>query len=341
MNAHSSHNASLPAPPRSLPLPLVVVLCLLGLAVNCAIMGPGAFRSASEGRNDFRQFYIGAKLAGSGSSYDQGRIVEAQREAFGYSNLHLTPVRLPFYYLLLSPLIVRSEPQMEDSNPRTLTAVAELSPEAPATWASCRCCLPEWSPEPPMETRDPKLFINRELSWLEFNERVLAEARDASLPVYERLKFLAIVASNLDEFFMVRVAGLKQQLASGVAETAADGMLPPSSWRPSPSAPTRWSRSSTACCARRCCPALAQRMASTWSRRTHSPAEQKAAARTHFRPERLPGADAAGGGSRAPVSAPAQQVAQHRGHRATAPRAQEDEGDRARRCSPWCRCPAC
>lgn len=67
-------------------------------------MGPGVFQSASQGRNDFRQFYIGGKLAGSGSSYDKGRIVEAQREAFGYSNLHLTPVRLPFYYLLLSPL---------------------------------------------------------------------------------------------------------------------------------------------------------------------------------------------------------------------------------------------
>ena len=82
----------------------MAALCLTGLAVNCVIMGPGAFQSALEGRNDFRQFYIGGKLAGSGGSYDQSRILEAQREAFGYSNLHLTPVRLPFYYLLLSPL---------------------------------------------------------------------------------------------------------------------------------------------------------------------------------------------------------------------------------------------
>jgi polyphosphate kinase len=77
-----------------------------------------------------------------------------------------------------------------------------------------------------VDLNDPQLFINRELSWLAFNARVLADMRDASLPIYERLKFFAITSSNLDEFFMVRVAGLKQQLASGVAETAADGMLP-------------------------------------------------------------------------------------------------------------------
>ncbi|HEY2517617.1 MAG TPA: polyphosphate kinase 1 [Polyangiaceae bacterium] len=68
------------------------------------------------------------------------------------------------------------------------------------------------------------LYLNRELSWLEFNARVLAEAENEQVPLLERLKFHAIVASNLDEFFMVRVAGLKQQLTGEVGEIPPDGM---------------------------------------------------------------------------------------------------------------------
>src|SRR6187399_2400015 len=78
----------------------------------------------------------------------------------------------------------------------------------------------------PPRLDDPALFINRELSWLEFNARVLNEARDERVPLYERLKFLAIFASNLDEFFMVRVAGLQAQLSGEIEEATADGMTP-------------------------------------------------------------------------------------------------------------------
>src|SRR6185436_13481427 len=79
---------------------------------------------------------------------------------------------------------------------------------------------------PPVDLRDTSLYLNRELSWLEFNRRVLHEASDPRTPLLERLKFLAIFSSNLDEFFQVRVAGLKQQVAAGIVERTADGMTP-------------------------------------------------------------------------------------------------------------------
>ncbi len=77
-----------------------------------------------------------------------------------------------------------------------------------------------------IDLNDPKYYFNRELSWLEFNRRVLAEALDKRTPLLERLKFMAIFSSNLDEFFMVRVAALKQQVAAGVTKLSADGRTP-------------------------------------------------------------------------------------------------------------------
>ena len=78
--------------------------------------------------------------------------------------------------------------------------------------------------QPPM--LKPSLYINRELSWIEFNGRVLEEAFDERNLLLERLKFLAITHSNLDEFFMVRVSGIREQVKSGVVEKSPDGMSP-------------------------------------------------------------------------------------------------------------------
>ena len=77
-----------------------------------------------------------------------------------------------------------------------------------------------------VDLKDPGLYINRELSLLAFQRRVLEEAQDESNPLLERVKFLAIVGSNLDEFFMVRVAGLKRQVEAGSVEVGPDGMSP-------------------------------------------------------------------------------------------------------------------
>ncbi|QIK37475.1 polyphosphate kinase 1 [Caldichromatium japonicum] len=77
-----------------------------------------------------------------------------------------------------------------------------------------------------LELDDPSLYLSRELTWLAFNRRVLHEAEDPRTPLLERVKFLAIVSNNLDEFFMKRIGGLKQQIAAGVHTPGVDGRTP-------------------------------------------------------------------------------------------------------------------
>ncbi|MFO0811350.1 MAG: polyphosphate kinase 1 [Gemmataceae bacterium] len=82
-------------------------------------------------------------------------------------------------------------------------------------------------PPPTIPLDDPSLYLNRELSWLEFNSRVLDEARDPNVPLLERVKFLAIFSSNLDEFFMVRVGGLQQKVQAGIIRGSGADRIPP------------------------------------------------------------------------------------------------------------------
>ena len=107
--------------------------------------------------------------------------------------------------------------------------IGELDPDEPkvVSGVATPVTMPSWAAShrsPTMTLESPELYINRELSLLEFQKRVLEQAQDLENPLLERVKFLSIVSSNLDEFFMVRVAGLQRQAASGSQEASVDGL---------------------------------------------------------------------------------------------------------------------
>ncbi|ANY24187.1 MULTISPECIES: RNA degradosome polyphosphate kinase [Gordonia] len=108
-------------------------------------------------------------------------------------------------------------PADDDAPPQTPTVTTTPIPHAPPA----ATLVPDESADLPEDR-----YLNRELSWLDFNSRVLALAEDTSLPLLDRAKFLAIFASNLDEFFMVRVAGLKRRDETGLSVRSADGLSP-------------------------------------------------------------------------------------------------------------------
>jgi hypothetical protein len=99
------------------------------------------------------------------------------------------------------------KPASRNGRGRIVKSAIEATIKPAATAAPARSALD-----------NPELYVNRELSLLEFQKRVLEEAQDDTVPLLERVKFLSIVGSNLDEFFMVRVAGLKRQVEKGVLE---------------------------------------------------------------------------------------------------------------------------
>src|SRR6185503_6165536 len=96
--------------------------------------------------------------------------------------------------------------------------------ELPVASSPVESGAPELAPTEARDLKDPALYINRELGWLDFNRRVLAQAADPSHPLLERVKFLGITAGNLDEFFMIRMANALRKVRNGIEERPPDGL---------------------------------------------------------------------------------------------------------------------
>jgi polyphosphate kinase len=112
---------------------------------------------------------------------------------------------------------------MSKTESHALANLPDSENAAPAYAVHAKPAVP---PATDIDLDDPSLYLNRELTWLSFNRRVLNEAADPRTPLLERVKFIAIVANNLDEFFMKRIGGLKQQIAAGVYTRTVDGRSP-------------------------------------------------------------------------------------------------------------------
>ena len=115
-----------------------------------------------------------------------------------------------------------------DSKPtekESLKSVAQ-SAQKPATPASSKAGQAGEPAASVFDFNSPELYLNRELTWLAFNKRVLSMADDPETPLLERVKYLAIISKNIDEFHMKRIGGLKQQQAAGIRQPAIDGSTP-------------------------------------------------------------------------------------------------------------------
>ena len=119
------------------------------------------------------------------------------------------------------PVVQNAEPAPASSKPRS----SRVKPEERLV-IEAAAAAPDDPAPPPINLDAPEWYLNRELTWLAFNRRVLHEAQDERTPLLERVKFMAIVSSNLDEFFMKRIGGLKQQIGARVRELSVDGRSP-------------------------------------------------------------------------------------------------------------------